>query len=110
MGQVLHWERGGAGSGSVPKGGAERLGLERWEDSDLRIKGSGSKRSFRKQRRRPARGKSGCRGGQGGGQGASRPRVGRGHRDTRPHSPSPRQAHPWLHAQPAVFLRMCAYF
>ena len=119
MGQVLHWELRGAGSGRVPKGGVERLGLERWEDSDLRIKGSRSKRSPRSRggeegvlgRQEACLGEVvGCRGGRGGGQGASRPRVRWGHRDTGPRSPSPRQAHPWLCAQLAVFLRMCAYF
>ena len=29
MGQVLHWELRGAGSGRVPKGGVERLGTGR---------------------------------------------------------------------------------
>lgn len=47
VGQVLHWELRRGGSGRVPKGGVERLGLEKWEDSDLRIKGSRSKKSPR---------------------------------------------------------------
>lgn len=98
MGQVLHWERGGAGSGRVPKGGVERLGLERWEDSALRIKGSRSKRSPRSRGGEEGvsgrleaclGGVAGCRGGRGGGQGASRPRVGWGHRGTGPHPARP---------------------
>ena len=44
VGQVLCWGLGGGGSGRLPKGEG-RLGLEKWEDSDLRMKGSRSKRS-----------------------------------------------------------------
>ena len=84
----------------------------------MRIKGSRSKRSPRSRggeegvlgRQEACLGEVvGCRGGRGGGQGASRPRMHWGHRNTGPHSPSPRQAHPWLCAQPAVSKDVCLF-
>lgn len=59
--KLLCWGLGGGGSGRLPKGGVGRLGLEKWEDSDLRMKGSRSKRSP------SSRGREETMAGQGGG-------------------------------------------
>lgn len=100
----------------VGEGQAGRVGLEKWEASELRGEGL-QDQEVPRQRGREERGggerrafRGGWRGVQGGSHGASRQRLRWGHTDTRPRSPSPCQAHPWLCTWPAVFLRMCDYF